>query len=76
MSESPFVAAPLDPREKPVLDALLLIRDKLLLLKQDKSTFVKSGDVLPLYEDVIEQVRVLNDIRTDKHLEQNRGKSA
>jgi len=72
MSESPFTTAPLDPREKPILDALLVIRDKLLLLKEDKSTHVKSADVLTLYEAVVEQVHALNDIRAGKHLEQNR----
>lgn len=75
MSDSPFAAAPLDPREKPVLDSILIIRDKLLLLKQDKSTYVKSQDVLPLYEQVIEQVSKLNGIREEgqKQLELNRG---
>jgi len=74
MSDSPFAAPPLDPRERPILDAILLIRDKLLLLKQDKSTYVKSQDVLPLYEQVIEQVSKLNGIRQDeeKQLELNR----
>lgn len=75
MSDSPFAAAPLDPREKPVLESILIIRDKLLLLKQDKSTYVKSQDVIPLYEQVIEQVGKLNGIREDvqKQLELNRG---
>ncbi|KAF7509836.1 hypothetical protein GJ744_007347 [Endocarpon pusillum] len=74
MSDSPFATAPLDPSEKPVLDSILIIRDKLLLLKQDKSTYVKSQDVLPLYEQVIEQVSKLNGIRKEgqKQLELNR----
>ena len=74
MSDSPFAAPPLDPREKPILESILIIRDKLLLLKQDKSTYVKSQDVLPLYEQVIEQVSRLNVIRQDgqKQLELNR----
>lgn len=73
MSDSPYSTAPLDPREKPILDALLVTRDKLLLLKEDKSTHVKSADILPLYEQVIEQVHKLNDVRAEKHLELNRG---
>ena len=73
MSDSPYSTAPLDPREKPILEALLVTRDKLLLLKEDKSTHVKSADVLPLYEQIIEQVHTLNDVRADKHLELNRG---
>ena len=75
MSDSPFAHAPLDPREKPILASLLSTRDQLLLLKEDKSTHVKSADVLPLYEQVIEQVHLLNDIRAENHLEQNRGQS-
>ena len=75
MSDSPYSTAPLDPREKPILESLLVTRDQLLLLKEDKSTHVKSTDVLPLYEQVIEQVHELNDVRADKHLELNRGGS-
>lgn len=55
MADSPLLSAPLTTQERPILDKLLQIRDKLLLLKQDKSTYVKSADVLPLYEEVINQ---------------------
>ena len=75
MTDSPAVQAPLDPQESPILDRVLYLRDKLSLLKQDKSTYVKSHDVLQLYDEVIEQVHQLNVIR-EKHgkpLEQNRG---
>ena len=51
--ESPAVPVPLDPREQPILERLLRTRDALLLLKQDKSSYIKSRDVLPLYEEVI-----------------------
>lgn len=75
MSDSPAVQAPLDPREQPILDRLLQIRDKLSLLKQDRSTYIKSHDVLSLYEQTIEQVSLLNGLRREqkKPLEQNRG---
>ncbi|RVX71735.1 hypothetical protein B0A52_03919 [Exophiala mesophila] len=72
MADSPITNAPVGPQEKPILDKLLLIRDKLLLLKQDKSTYVKSSDVLPLYDQVIEQVHILNEVRGEEHLVQNR----
>lgn len=75
MTDSPIVRAPLDPREHPILDGILAVRDKLLLLKQDKSTYVKSQDVLPLYEQVIDYVHRLNDVRQNKRLEQNRGQA-
>ncbi|MCJ1289760.1 hypothetical protein MMC34_001293 [Xylographa carneopallida] len=74
MSDSPAVNAPLDPEEKPILDSLLYIRDKLSLLKQDRSTYIKSKDVLSLYNETIKQVQVLNDLRKEhkKPLENNR----
>lgn len=75
MTDSPAVQAPLDPKEAPILDRVLSIRDKLSLLKQDKSTYIKSHDVLVLYDEVIEQVHLLNTVRQEhgKPLEQNRG---
>ncbi len=75
MTDSPAVQAPLDPREQPILDAVLTVRDKLSLLKQDKSTYIKSHDILGLYDQVITQVHQLNVVRKDygKSLEQNRG---
>lgn len=75
MTDSPAVQIPLDPKEQPILDHILNIRDELSLLKRDKSTYIKSHDVLALYQQVIEQVHLLNVIRKDhsKPLEQNRG---
>ncbi|KAI4190823.1 MAG: hypothetical protein L6R41_000518 [Letrouitia leprolyta] len=74
MTDSPAVQAALDPKEQPILDRVLNIRDQLSLLRRDKSTYIKSHDVLRLYEQVIEQVHLLNIIRDeyDKSLEQNR----
>lgn len=72
MADSPMYTAPVSAAEKPILEKLVSVRDKLLLLKQDKSTYVKSQDVLPLYEEVIEQVSALNDARGPDHLVQNR----
>lgn len=75
MTDSPAVQIPLDPKEQPILDHILDIRNKLFLLKQDKSTYIKSHDVLALYEEIIEQVHLLNIIRKEhgKPQEQNRG---
>ena len=77
MTDSPAYHAPLDPKEQPILDRLLHLRSELSLLKQDKSTYIKSHDVIALYEQVIEQVHSLNIIREDhgKPLEQNRRSS-
>ncbi|KAF2635982.1 hypothetical protein P280DRAFT_473400 [Massarina eburnea CBS 473.64] len=72
MTDSPAVRIPLDPKEQPILDSLLSIRTKLELLKQDRSTYVKSQDVIELYDQMIAQVELLNQVRTTKRLEQNR----
>lgn len=66
----------LDQREKPVLDSLLAIRDELTLLKSDRTTYVTSGSVIPLYEKTVDQVRILNELRADKPVEENKGQSA
>ncbi|GAB1195388.1 hypothetical protein APSETT444_004647 [Aspergillus pseudonomiae] len=72
--DSPAVPAPLDPQEQPILDRLLRTRDALLLIKQDKSSYIKSRDVLPLYEEVISEVEKLNAVRKgkDRRLPHNR----
>jgi len=76
MTDSPATYAPCDPKEKPILDSLLYIRDKLSLLKQDRSTYIKSKDVLDLYKEAVKQVQALNDVREQeqKAHEQNRGR--
>lgn len=72
MTDSPIVRAPLDPHEQPILDALLGIRNQLEFMKQDKTCFVKSDEVMRLYSATIAQVHLLNNIRTNKREEQNR----
>lgn len=72
MTDSPAFQYPLDPKEQPILDRLYVIRDQLALLKSDRSTYVKSQDVLSAYNKVIEQVESLNDARANKRDEQNR----
>ncbi|KAH9876142.1 hypothetical protein J1614_004021 [Plenodomus biglobosus] len=72
MTDSPLPRIPLDPKEQPILDKLQSIRTELELLKRDRSTYVKSQDVLKLYDQVIEQVSILNEIRVTKRLEQNK----
>lgn len=62
--ETPLVPAPSDAREQEVLERLTAIRDQLLLLKQDRTKYIRSQDVMTLYEQVIEEVRKVNEIRT------------
>jgi len=69
--DTPNLPLPLDAREQPILNSLQRIRDELTLLKQDRSSYVKSSDILPLYERTIAQVQLLNEIRADKSDEDN-----
>jgi hypothetical protein len=73
MADTPTLPPPLDPREKPILESLMRIRDELTLLKTDRTTYVKSSDVIPLYDRVVDQVKLLNEIRIDKPQETNQG---
>ncbi|OJJ89596.1 uncharacterized protein ASPGLDRAFT_266840 [Aspergillus glaucus CBS 516.65] len=61
--DSPAVPVPRDPQEQPILERLLRTRDALLLLKRDKSSYIKSRDVIPLYEAVIQEVEQLHAVR-------------
>lgn len=72
--DSPAPPGPVDPQEQPILEELLRIRDSLLLLRQDKSSYIKTRDVLPYYEAVIAQVEKLNAARKgqDRRLVHNR----
>lgn len=72
--DTPATPAPQDAREKAVLERLVTIRDELLLLKQDRTTYIRSQDVLPLYNQIIEQVKELNIARAESgNTEENRG---
>jgi hypothetical protein len=72
MTDSPFVRSPLDPNEQPILDRLLGLRDQLSVLKSDRSSYIRTQDVLDLYKRLIGEVEKLNDLRADKRGEQNR----
>ncbi|KAK5127642.1 hypothetical protein LTR85_006983 [Meristemomyces frigidus] len=72
MTDSPAFRVPLDPSEQPILDRILHIRDNLSILKGDRTSYVKSSDVLKYYNQLIEQVEQLNRIRETKRDEQNR----
>ncbi|KAK0256759.1 hypothetical protein LTS16_000277 [Friedmanniomyces endolithicus] len=72
MTDSPAYRLPTDPKEQPILDRILTIRDHLSILKLDRSTYVKSQDVMTYYNQLIEEVEKLNVIRETKRDEQNR----
>jgi len=57
--------------EQPVLEQLITIRQRLQLLNKDRTKYIKSQDVLAIYQDLIDQVQRLNKIR--KQEERNSG---
>jgi len=63
--DTPAVPLPQDAREQVILDRLTVIRDSLLLLKRDRTTYIRSQDVIPLYDDTIQQVKDLNTARAE-----------
>ena len=66
MTDSPALSAPLKENEQPILNALLSLRNELCMIKCDKSTYIRSDDVVALYQRVIEQVHALNEIRASE----------
>jgi hypothetical protein len=49
--------------EQPVLERLIQLRQRLQLLNKDRTKYIKSQDVVALYDQLIEQVQKLNTIR-------------
>lgn len=71
--DTPSTPAPRDVREQAILERLVLIRDQLMLLKLDRTTYIRSQDIIPLYDQTIDQVKELNEIRSQSgNREENR----
>ncbi|KAH8911680.1 hypothetical protein BR93DRAFT_921653 [Coniochaeta sp. PMI_546] len=70
--DTPAVPMPKDSREREILEKLTAIRDQLLLLKQDRTKYIRSQDVQQLYNQAIEQVKELNDVRKGLEHSENR----
>ncbi|TRX97116.1 hypothetical protein FHL15_001910 [Xylaria flabelliformis] len=73
--DTPKFPAPQDEGERQVLEKLVAIQDQLLLRKLDRTTYVRSQDVMGLYDETVFQVRRLNEIRNGKSVEENRGRN-
>ena len=60
--------------EQPVLEKLISLRQRLQLLNKDRTKYIKSQDVILVYDALIEQVQKLNSIRLHyaEHTEENR----
>ena len=61
--DTPQIPMPKDARERDILEKLTVIRDQLLLLKMDRTKYIRTQDVMILYDKLIEQVKFLNEIR-------------
>jgi hypothetical protein len=54
---------PVPSEELPILERLIVVRNRLTALKKDRKEYIKSADVLQLYDVCIKLVTKLNDIR-------------
>ncbi|KAF4978987.1 hypothetical protein FZEAL_4718 [Fusarium zealandicum] len=63
--DTPAIPLPRDPRERAILDKLVMIRDHLLLLKQDRTNYIRTQDVMPLFDQTMDQVKELTVIRDE-----------
>lgn len=52
--------------ELPILENLLRSRDQLTILKrQERENYVRTSDVLKIYNEALKQVKKLNDVRDE-----------
>jgi hypothetical protein len=71
--DTPAIPMPRDPREQAILQKLQLIRDRLLLLKQDRTNYIRTQDVMPLFDETMDQVKELTVVRAETgYKEENR----
>ncbi|ERT01785.1 uncharacterized protein SPSK_05183 [Sporothrix schenckii 1099-18] len=70
--DTPAIPAPRDAQEREILANLESIRDRLLLLKQDRTKYIRSQDVLAVHNETIEQVRRLREVRAGRNDGENR----
>lgn len=60
--ETPALPPPDNDRDREVLSKLSQIRDQLVLLKTDRTTYLRSQEVIPLYNETVEQVLKLDNL--------------
>ena len=51
--------------EQPVFEKLIQLRQRLQLLNKDRTKYIRSQDVLVIYNSLVEQVQKLNTIRKE-----------
>jgi hypothetical protein len=71
--DTPSVPAPDDEREREIMERLVVIRDELVLLKQDRTQYIRTIDVMGLYDRTIDEMRKLHELRKGKTSSENRG---
>ncbi|KAI8374242.1 uncharacterized protein BYT42DRAFT_599321 [Radiomyces spectabilis] len=49
--------------ELPILERLLAIRNRLSALKRDRSTYLKADDIMPIKEEVTQEINNLTEVR-------------
>ncbi|KAI0134403.1 hypothetical protein BJ170DRAFT_197756 [Xylariales sp. AK1849] len=69
--DTPKIPPPSSEGEQQVLEKLVIIRNALQLRRSDRTTYIRTQDVMILYKQTIEQVRVLNEIRNGQKSEEN-----
>lgn len=72
--DTPALPPPQDAREQEILDKLTAIRDQLLLLKQDRTKYIRTQDVMLLYDQTLTQVRLLKESQRGHDHVETRGK--
>ncbi|VVT58516.1 uncharacterized protein SAPINGB_P006248 [Magnusiomyces paraingens] len=62
------------PNEQNIADTLLQIRSELSALKKNRASYIKSTDIAPIHERLIQQIRAINAIRADPSLQHEQNK--
>ncbi|KAK4188039.1 hypothetical protein QBC35DRAFT_367520, partial [Podospora australis] len=70
--ETPAIPMPKDAREKAILEKLTVVRDRLLLMKMDRTNYIRSRDVMLQYDQLVELVKDLNLVRKGESPGENR----
>lgn len=71
--DTPKFPPPRNEAELQVLQELELIQSQLQIRRADRANYVRSRDVITLYDQTIEQVRRLTEVRQGRKSEENRG---
>ncbi|RUP45807.1 hypothetical protein BC936DRAFT_147705 [Jimgerdemannia flammicorona] len=64
--------ADLPPEELNILESLVSIRNRLSALKKDRNSYIKAADVLALYDETLQQVSILYEVRSHDMWEQQK----